>query len=55
MSFSWKTITLKELAVIVGKTLRTHGIEAVLVGGACVSKFIPQFKTKQETSRGRSL
>ncbi len=37
MNFSWKTLTLKQLAAIVGKTLRAHGIEAVLVGGACVS------------------
>lgn len=37
MSISWKKITLKELAAIVEQTLRTQGIETILVGGACVS------------------
>ena len=31
------TITIKELALIVGRKLEEHHIDAVLVGGACVS------------------
>lgn len=33
----WKKITLKELAAIVSEILREEGIEAILVGGACVT------------------
>ncbi len=32
-----KEITLEELAAIVSEKLKKHGIESVLVGGACVS------------------
>ncbi len=32
-----KKITIKDLAKIIGAQLSKHGIEAVLVGGACVS------------------
>jgi len=33
----WKNIQIEELALIIGKQLDKHGVDAVLVGGACVS------------------
>lgn len=33
----WKHIDIKDLAGLVSKCLREDGIDAVLVGGACVS------------------
>jgi hypothetical protein len=37
VSIDWAHISLKDLAALVSKTLREGGIDAVLVGGACVS------------------
>lgn len=37
MKIAWKNITLKDLAAMVSEKLRQHGMEAILVGGACVS------------------
>ena len=37
MNIDWAHISLKDLAALVSKTLREGGIDAVLVGGACVS------------------
>jgi hypothetical protein len=37
MKIDWKHIKLKDLAAIVCHTLNKHDIDAVLVGGACVS------------------
>lgn len=34
---AWENITLKELAGYVSEGLRKHGIETILVGGACVT------------------
>lgn len=34
---SFKTITLEELAATVSKKLEEHGIDSILVGGACAS------------------
>ena len=33
----WKNITIKDLAELVSKELNKYGIDAILVGGACVS------------------
>jgi len=33
----WKNIGIKELAILVSGQLKKSGIDAVLVGGACVS------------------
>lgn len=37
MKRSFKKIALKELAGLVSSTLKKHGVEAVLTGGACVT------------------
>lgn len=37
MKINWKTITIKKLAQIIGDHFKKHDIEAILVGGACVS------------------
>lgn len=34
---NWSTITLEELAGFVSEELRKHGIDTILVGGACVT------------------
>lgn len=39
MSIDWAHISLKELAALVSDTLREGGIDAILVGGACVSLY----------------
>jgi hypothetical protein len=39
VSIDWTRITLKELAALVSDTLREGGIDAILVGGACVSLY----------------
>ncbi len=36
-SLNWEKITIKELAGIISTTLGKNGVNAVLVGGACVS------------------
>ena len=36
-NMNWATLTIEELALIIGQHLSTQGIDAVLVGGACVS------------------
>lgn len=33
----WKNIEIKDLAVLISAELKKHGVDAVLVGGACVS------------------
>jgi hypothetical protein len=35
----WKTISLKDFAGVISKKLRDNGIDALLVGGACVSLY----------------
>ena len=37
MKINWKTISIKDLASLICKMLHDNGIDAVLVGGACVS------------------
>lgn len=37
MNIEWSTISLQELAAVVSEELRRHGIDTVLVGGACVT------------------
>lgn len=37
MRINWKKINISDLAVLVSEKLKEHGIDAVLVGGACVS------------------
>ncbi|MCD4814693.1 nucleotidyltransferase [bacterium] len=37
MNIDWKNVTIQELSVIIATHLQTHGIDAVLVGGACVT------------------
>jgi hypothetical protein len=37
MTIEWKGIGIKDLAALVSEKLRGHGIDAILVGGACVS------------------
>lgn len=37
MNIDWQAITVKELAALISTTLKKHGIDAVLVGGACVT------------------
>ncbi|HWR58020.1 MAG TPA: nucleotidyltransferase [Thermodesulfovibrionales bacterium] len=37
MSIDWKQIGIKELAALISEKLREKGIDAILVGGACVS------------------
>lgn len=37
MKIEWPKITIKELAALVSEKLRVNGVEAILVGGACVS------------------
>jgi len=37
IKLDWKTIGIKDLAALICKTLNDHDIDAVLVGGACVS------------------
>lgn len=37
MKIKWKSIGIKELAAIVSDKLSESGIDAILVGGACVS------------------
>lgn len=37
MNINWETISIKELAAIISKHLTEQDIDAVLVGGACVS------------------
>lgn len=37
MKIDWKKIDIKELAGLISECLRKDGIDAVLVGGACVS------------------
>ena len=39
MTVDWKGISLKELAALVSTALRDDGIDALLVGGACVSLY----------------
>lgn len=36
----WSKITLKEFAGYVSEALKQHGIDAVLVGGACVAALL---------------
>ena len=37
MKIYWKKIGIKQLAALISVKLREHGIDAILVGGACVS------------------
>ncbi len=37
MSIDWKQIGIKELAAVISEKLQEKGIDAILVGGACVS------------------
>lgn len=37
MKINWKTIGVKELAGLIGQHLKVDGIEAILVGGSCVT------------------
>ena len=37
MKIDWKKISIKDLAALICTTLKDNGIDAVLVGGACVS------------------
>jgi hypothetical protein len=37
MKISWRKISLQDLAAIVSRKLLSYGVEAILVGGACVS------------------
>lgn len=37
MKTDWKRIGIKELAALISEKLRERGIDAILVGGACVS------------------
>ncbi|MDA8338762.1 MAG: hypothetical protein M0Z70_05630 [Nitrospiraceae bacterium] len=37
MKINWKNIDIKDLAAIVSEKLNEKGIEAILVGGACIS------------------
>ncbi len=37
MKINWKDIDIKELAAIVSSRLNEEGIDAILVGGACIS------------------
>ena len=37
MKIDWKKIGIKQLAALISVKLREHGIDAILVGGACVS------------------
>lgn len=37
MKIDWENIDLKDLAGLISESLRRDGIDAVLVGGACVS------------------
>lgn len=37
MKIDWRTIDIKELAAIVSSKLKEKGIDAILVGGACIS------------------
>ena len=39
MNVDWAHISLKELAALVSNALHENGIEAILVGGACVSLY----------------
>jgi hypothetical protein len=39
VSIDWVCISLKELAALVSDTLREGGVDAILVGGACVSLY----------------
>ena len=39
MTVNWERISLKELAALVSTALRDDGIDAILVGGACVSLY----------------
>ena len=36
-NIDWKKLSLEDLALIIGKHLKENGINAVLVGGACVT------------------
>ncbi len=40
-SIEWSTISLQDLAGAVSSTLHSHGLEAILVGGACVTIYAP--------------
>ena len=42
MKIDWEKILIKELAAIVAKALAKHNIDAILVGGACVSIYTAQ-------------
>jgi len=37
VKIAWKSITIKELAAFISRSLDKKGIDAILVGGACVS------------------
>jgi len=37
MKINWKKITIRQLASVISSHLNNHGIQATLVGGACVS------------------
>ena len=37
MKIDWKRIEIEDLAALISETFRRHGIDAILVGGACVS------------------
>jgi hypothetical protein len=39
VSVDWAHVSLKELAALVSDALREGGIDAILVGGACVSLY----------------
>jgi len=39
MKIDWKHIDIKDLAALVSERLRVKGIDAILVGGACVSVY----------------
>ena len=40
-AIEWSTVSLQDLAGAVSNTLRNHGLEAILVGGACVTIYAP--------------
>jgi hypothetical protein len=39
MILNWQNVGIKKLAAIISEYLQKNGIEAVLVGGACVSLY----------------
>jgi hypothetical protein len=55
VKIDWKKITTEELAALVSTKLQEHEIDALLVGGACISIYTANQYISGDLSRSHPL